>query len=70
MKKLLIGTIVASFTTVSAFAGDLAEPAITEVDEPEAAASSTGWLPWLLLIGVGVLVASQDDNAAAPPDET
>ena len=52
------------FATTTAFAGDLSEPVITEVEEPAAASSSAPWLPLLLLVGVGILIASQDDNAA------
>ena len=62
MKKLLLGGILAAFTTSMVFAGDVSEPVITEVKEAEAA-SSAPWLPLLLLVGVGILVASQDDNS-------
>ena len=63
MKKIVIGTVAAVFTSTMALAGDLSEPVITEVDEPEAASSSVGIWPLLLLVGVGILIASQDDNA-------
>ena len=63
MKKLLTGIFAAAFATTTASAGDLAEPTITEVEEPAAASSSAPWLPLLLLVGVGLLIASQDDNS-------
>ena len=63
MKKLFSGLFASLFAASSASAGDLAEPVITEVEEPAAASSSAPWVPLLLLIGVGILIASQDDNS-------
>ena len=65
MKKLFTGLFASIFAATSATAGDLAEPVITEVEEPAAASSSAPWIPLLLLVGVGILIASQDDNARA-----
>ena len=63
MKKLLSITTALGFAASTSMAGDLAEPTITEVEEPAAAASSAPWLPLILLVGVGLLIASQDDNS-------
>ena len=63
MKKLLSITAALGLATSTAMAGDLAEPTITEVQDPAPAASSAPWLPLLLLVGVGLLIASQDDNS-------
>ena len=65
MKKLFTGLFASVFAVTSATAGDLSEPVITEVEEPAAASSSAPWIPLLLLVGVGILIASQDDNARA-----
>ena len=62
MNKLPLSATALTFIAASSFAGDLTEPTVTEVEEP-AAASSAPWLPLLLLIGVGLLTASQDDNS-------
>ena len=63
MKKLLSVIFATTVAATSVSAGDLAEPTITEVEEPTAASSSAPWLPLLLLVGVGLLIASQDDNS-------
>ena len=64
MKKILAFVSALSLAATSAFSGDLSEPVVTEVEEPEAASSSAPWLPLLLLVGVGILIASQDDNSS------
>ena len=63
MKKLFTGLFASLFAATSVSAGDLSEPVITEVEEPAAASSSAPWIPLLLLVGVGILIASQDDNS-------
>ena len=63
MKKLLLGVTAASFMTATSFAGNLSEPLIQEVEEPEAASSSAPWLALVLLAGVAIFIASQDDNS-------
>ena len=63
MKKILGLMSAFSIAATSVSAGDLSEPVITEVEEPAAASSSAPWLPLLLLVGVGILIASQDDNS-------
>ena len=67
MKKILAFVSASALAVSSAFAGDLAEPTVTEVEEPAAASSSAPWLPLLLLVGVGLLIASQDDNSTGSP---
>ena len=62
MKKLVLTTTVASFIAMTSFAGDLSEPIITDVEEPEAASSSAPWLVILLIAGTGLLIATQDDD--------
>ena len=64
MKKLFLGVTAASFMTATSFAGNLSEPLIQEVEEPEAASSSAPWLALLLLAGVAVFIATQDDNSS------
>ena len=60
MKKITATAAAMSLAATVTFAGDLAEPVITEVEEAQA--SSAPWLPLLLIVGVGLLIASQDDG--------
>ncbi len=64
--KYLPHAAALSLIASQAVAGDLSEPVITEIqDEPQA--SSSGWIVPLLLLGVGILIATQDDNSTPPP---
>ena len=69
MKNLILGVTAASFMTATSFAGNLSEPLIQEVEEPEAASSSAPWLALLLLAGVAVFIATQDDNTTVSNQE-
>ena len=68
MKKIFAVLTAGGFATTSATAGDLSEPVVTEVEEPAAASSSAPWIPLLLILGIGLLVASQDDNSNSMND--
>ena len=64
MKKILSITTALSIAATSIMAGDLSEPVVTELEEPEAASSSAPWLI-LLVLGAGLLIATQDDNSSS-----
>ena len=72
MKKLIIGAIAAACTATMVIAKDLKDPVVTSQDistQGSAAGAAPGWLPFAIVIALGIFVAAQHDSSNIPDEE-